>query len=353
MHQSNPNRRRSAPKQSTLKADVVRTRRSTTTSERLEKRIHQIKQSSASVPVITMRKGMLGTPVVQRTSSHPRLKLNLELSKPGVEMRLPAIPVIKPGWRILSGLLVIIFSAMIFYLTTSNEFVVKAPQIKGLNRLSSADLEAALFLNGSRIFMVDPQEVKTTLEASFPELKQVSVDVSFPAKVTIQATERQPVITWKYQDVVMWIDNEGIIFPARGDAQTLLTISSDAAPPMVTSGYKPALLASDDSSTSAKSNTDKPEVKKTAIKLVDRKVLNMAISLSRKVPANTTLVYNKTSGLGWLDSNGWDVYIGFDLDQLDQKMLVYNKLVDTLTKQGLHPKVISVEYVNAPYYRLE
>ncbi|MCE1251993.1 MAG: FtsQ-type POTRA domain-containing protein [Anaerolineae bacterium] len=347
-----PNRRRMATRKPSSRADAVRTRRGSLTTERTEKKIQQVKQSSASVPVVTMRSSVMGTPVIQRTSSRPKLKLSLPLnSRGGVEMRLPAIPVLRPSWRILSGVLVIILTAVIIYLSTADEFLIKSPQIKGLNRLNAADLEAAMLLDGTRIFMVDPVEVKSLLASSFPELKDISVDVSLPAKVSVTVKERQPVITWKYQDVAMWIDNEGVVFPARGEAETLLNITSDAAPPMIETDVKPVLL---DPKKSDSEQTEQKAVETPVKSLsVDRRVLNMAINLSKHVPANTTLVYNTTSGLGWLDANGWNVYIGFDLDQLDQKMLVYQKIVDTLNQQGLHPKVISVEYVNAPYYRLE
>ena len=350
--QSDSNRRRMATKRPNSKAEVVRTRRSNITGERLEKKVQQVKMSSANVPVITMRAGAMGTPVVRRASTRPRLKLNLPVNQHGVEMRLPAIPVIRPSWRFLSGFLVILLSAVIIYLTTSKDFVVKAPQITGITRLNSADLGAALSMSDMRIFMVDPLEVKTTLEASFPELKNVSVEVAFPAKVSIKAIEREPIVTWKYQDVVMWVDNEGIIFPARGDVPDLLTITSDAAPPMVQGEQKPALLTESTPEASQEGEKKKGEPENPKM-FVDRTVLNMAIRLSKDIPTNTTLVYNQNNGLGWLDPNGWNVYVGFDLDQLEQKMLVYQKLVDTLSKQGLHPQFISVEYVNAPFYRLE
>jgi hypothetical protein len=100
-----------ATKQPVSRADVVRTRRSNILQDHTEKKVQQIKQSSASIPVITMRTGMMGTPVVQRASQRPRLKLNVPLNSKGVEMRLPAIPLIHPTWRLLSGSLVLILGA--------------------------------------------------------------------------------------------------------------------------------------------------------------------------------------------------------------------------------------------------
>jgi len=348
-----PKRQHMATHKSSNRADVVRTRRSNILQEHTEKKVERIKQSSTSIPVITMRSGMMGTPVAQRASQRPRLKINVPLNHRGVEMRLPAIPMIRPSWRILSGTLVILFGFLLVYLTTSAEFIVKAPIIKGLDRITADQIESAAPLSNAHIFMVDPQQVETTLLAAFPDLKNVSVEVSFPGKVTIQGVERQPVVTWKYQDTVWWIDNEGVLFPAHGDAQTIMTISSDANPPMVQSLLKPNLLSDDPTDQAATSDAQKKDDSKTSQRFVDRNMLNSAILLYQQIPANSTVIYNKDHGLGWMDNNGWNVYVGFNLDQLDQKMLIYNKLVEKLIQDGIHPKMISIEYVNAPFYRLE
>jgi cell division protein FtsQ len=347
-------RQRMATKQPVSRADVVRTRRPNILEEHTVKKVERIKQSSASVPVITMRNGMMGTPMVQRASQRPRLKLNVPLNRKGVEMRLPAIPMIRPSWRMLSGSLVLLLGILVIYMTTSTEFTVKSPTLKGFNRISSAEIDGALPLSNERIYTIDPQQAEAALQAAFPELKSVSVDVSFPAKVTIQGVERQPVVTWKYQDMAMWIDNEGVLFPAHGDAQTIMTISSDGAPPMVQSLLKPNLLSDVPlDQVSGQTDAQKKEDAKNNQRFVDRNVLNSAILLYQQIPANSTVLYDKNHGLGWLDNAGWNVYVGFNLDQLNQKMLIYQKLVEKLKHDGIHPKMISIEYVNAPFYRLE
>jgi cell division protein FtsQ len=295
----------------------------------------------------------MGTPVVQRASQRPRLKMNVPLNRRGVEMRLPAIPLIRPSWRMLSGSLVILLSVLLVYLSTSTEFMIKSPTINGLKRITSAEIEGVAPLRNEHIFMVDPQHIENALLAAFPELKSVSVTVSFPGKVTIQGVERQPVVTWRNKDMVMWIDNEGVLFPSHGQAETFMTISSDSNPPMVQSMLKPNLLSDEITTQTGQTDAQNKETIKASKRFVDRNVLNSAILLYQQIPVNSTVVYDKNRGLGWMDNNGWNVFVGFNLDQLDQKMLIYNRLVDKLNKAGIHPKMISIEYVNAPFYRLE
>jgi cell division protein FtsQ len=71
------------------------------------------------------------------------------------------------------------------------------------------------------------------------------------------------------------------------------------------------------------------------------------------LPKGTPMTFSAASGLGWKDTGGWEVYIGTDLDQYDQKIALYQSISTQLAGQGITPALISVEFLNAPYYRLE
>jgi hypothetical protein len=58
-------------------------------------------------------------------------------------------------------------------------------------------------------------------------------------------------------------------------------------------------------------------------------------------------------GLGWNDGFGWVVFFGKDTEEMDQKLKVYRVLAKRLKKENPRPELISVEYLHAPYYRLE
>jgi phenylalanyl-tRNA synthetase beta subunit len=57
--------------------------------------------------------------------------------------------------------------------------------------------------------------------------------------------------------------------------------------------------------------------------------------------------------LGWNDSRGFQVYVGSDLQDITAKMNMIEEIVKTLTKANIQPTLISVEQINAPYYRLD
>jgi len=63
------------------------------------------------------------------------------------------------------------------------------------------------------------------------------------------------------------------------------------------------------------------------------------------------MVYDTTYGLGWQDAHGWQVYFGQNTDDIPMKLKVYQAIVDTLTNKGIRPTLISVEYLDAPFYK--
>jgi hypothetical protein len=71
------------------------------------------------------------------------------------------------------------------------------------------------------------------------------------------------------------------------------------------------------------------------------------------MPENSSLVYTKLNGLGWSDPRGWQVYFGVNFDGMQEKLVMYQTIVDQLTQKQITPVLISVENINAPYYRLE
>jgi hypothetical protein len=88
-------------------------------------------------------------------------------------------------------------------------------------------------------------------------------------------------------------------------------------------------------------------------RVVDPALVLATKSLSQQLPADTQLVYSSSNGLGWVDQQGWQVYIGTDLQNFEAKYNLYQNLVTHLNNRGLTPVLVSVEHLNAPFYRLE
>ena len=54
-----------------------------------------------------------------------------------------------------------------------------------------------------------------------------------------------------------------------------------------------------------------------------------------------------------MDTFGWKIFVGFNLEQINEKWLTYEKIVSEFTSKGIRPTLVSVEYLHAPYYRLD
>jgi hypothetical protein len=334
------------------RSDKVRQRRKVRSQERIA-RAADVTNIRASSPVVTVRGRGMGQPILRQASTQTRRKYYVALDSAGAELSMPSIPMIRPGWRLLSGLLVVAMVALLIIVTSTPTFEVKAPRISGLGRISQADMEAVLDLKSQSIVTVSPAEIRDSLMKAFPELSAVAVSVGLPADVAIAVRERVPVLAWKVKDTITWIDGEGVMFGPRGDAGPLLTIQSDDNPPLA-QGFPAANAAAQPTPASDTTATPvaTPPVD-TASQRVDSKIIEAAGLLKGQMPENSTLVYSKLNGLGWTDQRGWQVYFGLNFDDMPAKLVMYQAIVDQLTQNKITPALISVENLHAPYYRLE
>ena len=191
------------------------------------------------------------------------------------------------------------------------------------------DINIVIGLSGQSIFSANPAQIQQDLNQAFPDLKNVSVKVSLPSRVVVEAEERQPVILWNQNGLSQWIDMDGNAFSPRGDAGKLIVVDAQDSPPVI----------------------DKTSL--TDLRFLSPDMVGVIIRMAMKVPKDSALLYSSEHGLGWIDSFDSQVYFGPDMKDMDQKLMVYQALAAKLQKEGLQPILISVEYVHAPYYRLE
>jgi cell division protein FtsQ len=203
--------------------------------------------------------------------------------------------------------------------------------VEGLKRISANDINIVLGLSNQPIFSVNPVQVKQALQQAFPDLEAVSVKVKLPAKVAITAKERTPVISWVYNGQEQWVDVGGYAFPPRGGVDALIRVEAQSPPPAIEKAL--------------------PTLADT--QLLTLEFVEIVQQMAAQTPQDSPLVYDTKRGLGWVDGRGWQVYFGMDLSEIEMKLVVYQAMVQRLEQEGIRPAIISVEYVHAPYYRLE
>lgn len=260
----------------------------------------------------------------------------------------------KIGWRALSFLIAGILSYALIIAWSSPEYRVSAVNVSGLQRITREDVLSKLDLAGMHIFAVVPAEIQATLQKHFPEFRDIRVQVILPAQVNVSIIERQPHIAWQAGEVLVWIDSEGFLIPARGTAGELLTIQADSLP-----AYH--LKSPIEDPGTIKVIRDKAEFKPNPSALaffaqpkqIDGGLLTAILQLNAWMPQEKTLLYQHQRGLGWADVRGWDVFVGQKLEKINEKMVMYETIVRELEKQGVNPSLVSVEFLHAPYYRMD
>jgi len=281
-------------------------------------------------PPVYVRGGMASLPVQPRKLGvPPKRRYNVALSVPGAELHLPAMPVLHLSWRMVSGVMSAFFVALAVYLWTSPKFRIDMVQVVGLQRLTANDINTVIGLVGQPIFSANPQKIWLDLSQAFPEIKDVSVKVSLPAKVVVKAKERIPVIVWNQGDSEKWIDMEGMAFPPRGEVGKLIVVNAKDNPPSI------------------------GKTSPMDIRFISPEMVGVIGRMALKAPKDTALLYDSEHGFGWLDAFNCQVYFGIDMDDMDEKLLVYQALAGKLSNDGIQPELISVEFLHAPYYRLE
>lgn len=285
------------------------------------------------VPVL-MRGTIAGLPMATpRRSVKAGRRLDVPLGVPGTEIRLPSIPQIQVGWRLLSAILSLALLALLYLLWTAPVFRIDTVNLQGLQRISAREVSIELNLENHPIFTVDPQTLREQIITQFPEFRSVEVSLQFPNKVTIQVEERKPIFVWKQDDRTLLVDAEGVAFPLRGENARLPKLVIEAsnfpqpAPTELQNELREPLLPID--------------------------LVSSILSISAVIPEGAVLFYDGERGLGWRDPRGWTVYVGASKD-LGLKMKIYELMVKKIIKkEEQKPVLISIEYVHAPYYRLE
>jgi cell division protein FtsQ len=286
-------------------------------------------------PVITRGTKDISRP--PRKQSKFRRRYDIALNVPGAEVRLPTLPSIKFGWRLVSGSMVLLLICILFNFLNAPTYLIQNVSIKGLERLSPRDVNLVLGLENASIFSVEIDQIKGDLLDAFQEFSSVNVEVGWPNILIITVEERQPVLVWKAANITVWVDKNGIAFNRREDNDSLPVVdaqnSSQISLLEVESGVFPQRLP--------------------AKQILSPEMVSAILGVRDSIPDKAILQYDDDHGIGWKDPRGWRVYLGKESLNVAQKMKIYKAIKKELVQDGIQPEYVSVEYLHAPYYRLD
>ena len=325
-------------KQSSNRAEELRQKRITRprTRPRSANSSRGNKSASHTQPPVLGRRGIVGELTSQRRPVKQRVKrrFDVSLGATGAEMRLPSLPVVHLGWRLISFSIVVGLLFCLYTLWTSPLYRVDFAEVEGLERVTWEEINTVARVFDKPIFIIEPARIQLELQQAFPELSRILVRVAFPAKVMILVEERQPVLAWKENDRILWVDLDGMAFPPRGEPPPEIMVEAMDPPISII----PESLIIEE--------TIQPQ-------FLSVEMVSAIVSMSVKSPENTPLVYMQDHGLGWRDQRGWDVFFGRYDEEIEMKLNLYESIVEYLSEKQIQPALISLEYLHAPYYRLE
>ena len=309
------------------RAELVRQRREQEKTKRM-KRI--VKETTPPMPVTTRAK-----PNAPKKKPAQNARRRFKIALPSIHVARPnfrsiSIPRPRFGWRFVSFILCAILGTAIYYAFNLPQLRAAEAQVTGNQIVTQAEVNSVMNIAGQPIFLINPSDLETRLRLNYPELASVRVSVDLPNLVTVNVTERKPVIRWEQGGGYTWIAEDGVAFRPRGEMVGLISIVAESAPPVGGSGAEPLMPS----------------------QFISVEMVQAIEKLAGHVPPGQSILYDARMGFGWNDPRGWRVYFSATANDIELKMSVYEALVTSLTQRGIRPALINVAYPTAPYYRM-
>ncbi len=227
---------------------------------------------------------------------------------------------VRVGWRLGSLGVVLLFGALLGYAMTEPNFFVHSIELVDTNYIPGDEIYRAAGVHGLNIFWVNPSVVAANIQG-VSGVREVAVEVEWPATVYVEVEEKEPVLLWQQGGERVWVDESGNTFPAREQLDWLLpVIVDDAESPL------PA----------------------------DARIPMDAVTGARQLkglrPNIELLHYGVGQGLSYRDGRDWRGFFGTGED-MAMKLLVYETLIEKLMARGVWPKTISVVDPGTPFHR--
>ena len=259
--------------------------------------------------------------------------------------------------------------------------------VEGATSITPEKVAEVSGLAGSHIFSSDPDSAAKKI-TEIPGVVSSTVTLRWPNEVLIQISEEAPIAVWFEDGNEYGITNSGRLIPSGFSATGLLKIIHETGPieravsiqPEQTNGDEnPDNLESIDQDTSeildaAEQAEDENENMATPTPaapnqnslesgtkegaedelsvnqaFVPKEVLFGALQLRELRPGIEELYYRPYGGLSYQDGRGWRGYFGTGTN-MNQKLIIYETIVEDLLNRGIQPIQISVSNQEKPYY---
>lgn len=212
--------------------------------------------------------------------------------------------------RLLAALGSLLCFAMLAAMAYHPYFRIRQVRLQGLVRTPETLLRTwspLLRLVGRPVILVDTRDLAQRLQEAFPMFRSVQATVEWPNVLFIRVEEREPVLVWEEGGQTFWVDAQGVRFYALGNPDP-------DWPHVVVQGT-------------------------AASEVLAPKDVQALLFLARRV-AVRPLLYHPRYGYGWQDPDGWPVYLGRDVENLQARWEVYLRVREALKQKHIRPQAL-------------
>lgn len=227
-------------------------------------------------------------------------------------------------WRVASGVMFVLFGAIMLLFFTSDVFYVRSIRVRGNDHITREEVFAFSDIADYHMFWLDPEQIRENVLRS-SSIADMAVELGWPPNlITFIVQERQPAIVWSDAGAETWIDIQGRVMQARAEMPNLLHVN----------------LISDD--------YDGP--KPSAEDFTGEMVLG-ALRLKEILPEGEQLGFHPIHGLGWTNELGWQVWMGSDAAAaMSEKVKMYHELVENIISRAIPIAELNIANRDAPFY---
>lgn len=255
--------------------------------------------------------------------------------------------------RWISLLLLLLTAASLVLIGLDESFYLTTIPVEGVASIPPSEIVRESGLGGAHIFGIEPSAAADRI-ANVPGVVSATVTLEWPNQAHIRITEDTPVAIWEQDDERYWVNGQGELVPARIDVPGLLHIRAEGAGAAAV--LTPVSLgetgegAPEDAGSDEAGTEEAGAEGRERVLFVPDDVLRGALQLRELRPNIDLLYYDPSGGLSYQDGRGWRAYFGAGAD-MEQKLVLYEQLVEHLLERGIQPAYISVRDQQTPFYR--
>ncbi|MEP7199802.1 MAG: FtsQ-type POTRA domain-containing protein [Chloroflexota bacterium] len=264
------------------------------------------RQSSRHAPPVTPH------PTARR-QARPKLRRQLQSRIARVPRKVARV---RRGPRTVSLTLLALCVWAFYLFATSDLFYVSQIVIEGNATVPTEELGRASGAANYNVFFLQFGAIERNVN-TVPGIAAVSSWYEWPNIVHIAVGERKPLFVWEGSKQAVWVDEAGVVFPARGPLSNTLVIR----------------------------DLDN----KTRVN-IDPRIVASLKTINGALPSLKRLEYSDAKGLSFNDEHGWRVLLG-QPEQIGAKLSLLQALSAYLTAQNIAAEYVDVRLPERAFYK--